>query len=64
MLAVIPDDDTGRFHKAGFDRVIQAEVTNDPIKQSFLPAFLAGRGERSRGEIVSDEDVSALMDAV
>ncbi len=64
MLAVIPDDDTGRFHKAGFDRVIQAEVTNDPIEQSFLPAFLAGRGEWSRSEVVADQDASALVDAV
>ena len=63
-FSVITDDDAGSFDEAGFDRVVQAEVADYPLKQGFFAAALACGSEGRRGEIEAGLDASRAMNAV
>src|SRR6266581_2800913 len=61
---VIADNNTGSLDEAGFDGVVEAEVADDPLEQSFLAAALAGRSEGGGGEIEAAENAASAVNAV
>src|SRR5216683_5701451 len=61
---VIADNDTGSLNEARFDGVVEAEVADDPLEQSFLAAALAGGSERRGGEVEARQNAASAVDAV
>ena len=61
---VIADNNTGSLDEAGFDGVVEAEVADDPLEQSFLAASLARGSEGGGGEIETGENPASTVDTV
>ena len=62
--SVVPYDDARRLHEAGLDRVVEAEVGDDPAKECLLGALLARRHEGRGGEVEARQDAARAVDAV
>ena len=63
-LRIIANNDARRLHQPGFDGVIETEIADDPIEESFIPAALAG-GRKGRGrKVEAGQNAASSMDAV
>ena len=62
--SIVPNNDAGRFDKAGFDTVIQAKIADDPSEKSLFIILLAGRSKRSSRKIIASQNVPRLMNSI
>ena len=62
--AIVTNDYTRRFYEAGFDGIVQTEITDNPGKQRFLIRPLARWRKRGGREIKAAENFPRLVNAV
>ena len=61
---VVADNDARRLDQPRLDRVVQAEIRDDPVEQRGVGALLASRRERRGREVETALDAPGLVDAV
>ena len=61
---IISDHNARRLHQASFDRIVKAEIRDDPFEQRGVGAFLARRREGCGREIEAALDAPGLVDTV